>query len=492
MKEKNRFSQLLEHLMAATALKNSTLAKAVQYDVSYISKWVSGKLLPTEKNAEKVFREISRCVVTSMDDESRTTLYREYQVKSDDELERAIYDNLEVEFSYVKEVKQSTGADVTEKTSHFPELTIAQFITKMRHPALRRVNELEVISVVDILALDHDYQLLIAEMENRRNVAGLNYPGVHFSMVINVEDNPRYNTYNAVFLMNLLTNLSNVNFQLYGSQQAIGKIVFAVNNAYSISGMLVDSSHCMAVTTSEELSVCNAIYGKISTFCNKEMLLVRKTKVCEMLQNYDYIQSLFSPNLQWILGHMTEHFLPDDLHEELLAGYSQRDADADLDMMRKVHKLTQNVLEESAVQVLFHENAFTDFAVSGELDFYNEKITLTPEQRLRYMRHILTSLKKNSDLVMKLIHGGLITDFQHIPNPTLFLSDSVCYLRLVKKGPVNNISILNKVTICDIFRSFFNDIWTDGKYASVENGNSVEKTLFHVMRSVEMLSRLEN
>lgn len=76
MKEKNRFSQLLEHLMAATALKNSTLAKAVQYDVSYISKWVSGKLLPTEKNAEKVFREISRCVVTSMDDESRTTLYQ--------------------------------------------------------------------------------------------------------------------------------------------------------------------------------------------------------------------------------------------------------------------------------------------------------------------------------------------------------------------------------------------------------------------------------
>ena len=490
MREKNRFSQLLDHLMSVTALKNSTLAKAVQYDVSYISKWVSGKLLPTEKNAEKVFREISRCVVDELDEGSRAVLYHEYQVNSDEELGRAIYDNLEIEFSYVKDLKQSTGADVTEKTSFFPELTLAQFITKMRHPALRRVNELEVIAVVDILTLDQDYQLLIAEMENRRNVAGLNYPGVHFSMVINLEDSAKYNTYNAVFLMNLLTNLANVDFQLYGSQQAIGKIVFAVNNAYSISGMMVDSSHCMAVTTSEELSICNAIYGKIATFCSEEMRLVRKTTISEMLQNYDYVQSLVSPNQQWILGHMTEHFLPEDLHEEFLNRYGQGLSDSDMDKMRKLHKLTLNVLEETDVQVMFHENAFTDFAVPGELDFYNEKILLTPEQRLKCMNHILTLMEKNKGLRVKLIHGGLITDFQHIPNPTLFLSDSVCYLRLIKEGPVNNISILNKVTICDIFRSFFNDVWTDGKYSSVENGQSVEKTLRHVMRSVEMLSRL--
>lgn len=52
MKDKNRFSILLEHLMTIAELKNSILAKAVQYDDSYISKWISGKLLPTEKNHE--------------------------------------------------------------------------------------------------------------------------------------------------------------------------------------------------------------------------------------------------------------------------------------------------------------------------------------------------------------------------------------------------------------------------------------------------------
>ena len=47
--EKNRFSQLLEQLMNLGEIKNAALAKALQYDVSYISKWVSGRMLPAEK-----------------------------------------------------------------------------------------------------------------------------------------------------------------------------------------------------------------------------------------------------------------------------------------------------------------------------------------------------------------------------------------------------------------------------------------------------------
>ena len=63
VKDKNRFSNLLRHLMTVTKIKNYTLAKQVQYDESYISKWISGSLLPVEKNSEKIMRDISRCEV---------------------------------------------------------------------------------------------------------------------------------------------------------------------------------------------------------------------------------------------------------------------------------------------------------------------------------------------------------------------------------------------------------------------------------------------
>ena len=38
MKQKNRFSAILEMLMHTASLKNTTLAAALTYDVSYISK----------------------------------------------------------------------------------------------------------------------------------------------------------------------------------------------------------------------------------------------------------------------------------------------------------------------------------------------------------------------------------------------------------------------------------------------------------------------
>ena len=43
---------LLQELMAEAGIKNLTLSEVLQYDVSYISKWVTGRLLPSEKSID--------------------------------------------------------------------------------------------------------------------------------------------------------------------------------------------------------------------------------------------------------------------------------------------------------------------------------------------------------------------------------------------------------------------------------------------------------
>ena len=126
MKEKNRFSVLLEHLTSMANLKNYTIAKAVQYDESYISKWISGKLLPAEKNHEIIFQNISECIVNSLNPDTISMFLQEYQVRNLQDLKIAIYDNLEAEYSYVKELRSSTGSEVASKIIFKNETSVSK------------------------------------------------------------------------------------------------------------------------------------------------------------------------------------------------------------------------------------------------------------------------------------------------------------------------------------------------------------------------------
>ena len=61
--EKNRFSILLDQLINTGEVKNASLAAALRYDASYISKWITGRMIPAEKTKRKVLRGISQEMV---------------------------------------------------------------------------------------------------------------------------------------------------------------------------------------------------------------------------------------------------------------------------------------------------------------------------------------------------------------------------------------------------------------------------------------------
>lgn len=151
MDDKNRFSILLEHLLEVAEVKNYTLAKRLQYDVSYISKWVSGRMLPAKKTEKRVMEGISACVVDEATDDGRNLLLREYSVSIPSDLKAAIYDNLIAEYDYLQEELDSGEARIGPYTDFWAELNMLQYLTKMAHPVLRRVSQLDIVAVMDLM-----------------------------------------------------------------------------------------------------------------------------------------------------------------------------------------------------------------------------------------------------------------------------------------------------------------------------------------------------
>lgn len=232
--EKNRFSTLLEELISISGVKNSGLAKALQYDASYISKWVSGRLLPTEKTKKKILSVLSHEIVSQSTSEGLENLYANYQVSFPEELENVIYDNLEIEYDYVTDLQNTCGSLIAPDVSFFASLSPAQYITKMQHPVLRRVKMLDIMAEMDLLKLNHEYRLQIMQGDVHRKLLHT-YPDVHFSLVIDLSLNKIDDIYDSIFIMNMLSAMSQVDFYLYQNQQASGRMIFTVKNDFRSS-----------------------------------------------------------------------------------------------------------------------------------------------------------------------------------------------------------------------------------------------------------------
>lgn len=208
MEDKNRFSILLEHLLEVAEVKNYTLAKRLQYDVSYISKWVSGRMLPAKKTEKRVMEGISACVVDEATDDGRDLLLREYSVSIPSDLKAAIYDNLIAEYDYLQEELDSGEARIGPYTDFWAELNMLQYLTKMAHPVLRRVSQLDIVAVMDLMEMAREYRLKVANLQNGQLVDQRSYDNVYFKLMIDISREKWDPIYDAALIINVLTNFS--------------------------------------------------------------------------------------------------------------------------------------------------------------------------------------------------------------------------------------------------------------------------------------------
>ena len=484
MAEKNRFSKLLKHLMSVAEVKNYTLAQELQYDVSYISKWTSGQMIPSEKYEKKILKGISECIVKGCGQEAAEKLMQDYQVDNAQDLKLAVLDNLEAEYFYVRELQNNAGVDVAPKTFFYPEMKLAQYIAKMRHPVLRRVNALDVVAALDIFAMEREYQLQIAEEKNKHVPKGKWYQDVHYAMVVDVQGDKLDYRYDIIYLVDLMERNNCIDFQLYGSPQAAGRAVFVVQDDYAISGMLVSKDQCMSVVITEDQENCSVMYRNLKELCNRDRLLFRKTSMREMLIKHEYVHALLALKQQWFIGHLTEHFLPDDLFDEIAEMLDDGEEGApNKEQLRNIHRMSKNIIEESRIRILIYRTAFYNLVVDHELDFFNCRVRLTSEQIVRYLKHFLELCRKHPELEIKMISGRLISDIEYSTRQCIFLSDTISYLRL--NGDFNNMYIINRMDMREAFGKMFKEFWeTQDSNVLISDKETIIANIEHVLSGV--------
>lgn len=452
----NGFAAELQKLLRITNTKSATLAKAVQYDLSYISKWLSGKMLPSEKNIDEVIQNIIICICENGEDKLQT----EYKCAGN-----KLKECLSVELR-----KEYDKSRPKEKTSSFQG---AKPISEVVQAIERRVGEVSTVTaVIDILSMPHESRLLMAGIkEGRFSSKPFNQS---YEMIICLDSSDC--VYDSIFLIHMLTSFSNIDFRLYCHPAAQGKLIYSMDDEVMSAFLFPGNKDCIGVG---ELSNGRTVRQNLNTLIEQENLMFRKSSMLEMIECKDYFQTLISPNTKWVIGHPTELLLPQEVFEELANGEPY---EAEL---RKLYALSQNVLHNKAAKVMIYESTMTNIAIDGVVDFYNRPVKLNPQQILKCLDYYMDLAEMEAEI--KLIDGGFSDDFRYITNPCMFLSDLTCYLRLENNRYEDNILLLNYKGIKDLFIRFFDAVWTQRPDVVTSCKEDIREKMKHYRRSAQVL-----
>ena len=486
--DKNRFSTLLVQLINTAEVKHSFLAQELCFDVSYISKWVNGRVLPSEKNIEETVEKISESLVKHASPAGLSQFYTDYQVDSQDALQNAIYENLLAEYHYVMDSQQDQEKGTDQKVSFYPWLPIEEFLNKMHHPVLRRVKGLEIMAAIDLFSIENEYRVRAVSLGINSTAINYEYPEVHFCLLIDLSKMRQDLIRNTIFISNMLRMLSHVDFRFYSGEFASGKLMFLVKNEFSVSGILIRPDTCASVVVCEGRENLRPLYHCLQSLCTREALLFQKLDIIDILvHSTDYVHSLLAPGRNWLVGHVTEQLLPADLFQELVVKSKVGAQNFKIEGMRRLHKLAESVLSNPEVRILLCEQAISRFVLTGEVDFFTEIMVLNCEQRIRALNYFLERVRTIKTQI-KLLHMPVIPAFGPDMMPSLLLSETLSFVRMQSINQKENLLLkINRKEIQSIYQEFVDTLWDKDEYIAHEEG-ALESFMCDQLQGLQLLA----
>ena len=487
-KNKNSFGSELERLLLLTEIKNATVSEALNYDVSYISKWTTGKAIPSAKNIDKICSVVSELAVTNGSDEGIENLLSQYGVENRTVLAEAI-----------KETLVGAYADATGKFNESKYMNNAVFKAAPKgmysllvdyEDSIDKKQPMEIAVMADIFSLDHESKLKMAGIQDHRFIIKDKNDDVKLNYVIDLNSLDGNSVYDVLLLTHMMANFSRTDFRLYYSDLAAGKLMISVKEKFAGVSLLGRNHQFMCTTSMRDRMAVEEIYNSIRDSIEQDKVLFFATDMKSLLESYEYLQTLISQDTRWLIGHITEHFVSPELFAELKEQGFGDNPQATQEAER-AYIVASNAIRNNQLRMMVYSSAFVDFALSGELDFFNQKVVLTPQQRKRELMHIRELLQSMDGEHLKMMNGGFSDDFKYVTNPCMFLADSLDYLRLENLQYENNLMLIKDNRARLIFDNFFENIWTYNHMNMVSDHEEIIKKLDSLIQTAELLAAAE-
>ena len=473
------FGKNIEKLLQFSGQKNYSLAKELGYDVSYISKWISGTMLPASKNIKNICEKTAKFVVDNATEIHKCEILAYYKLdinkySSDESIIQYIQDMLNESYLFSSQKKANknyikVGKENTEQCNSLlyikPRLLKKHLDEDIMDLTKKEIKN-DVILLADLFSLGKDDKLHIAGIRSGSTIK-TEMKNVRIRFLISFDENAEDIIFNTILLMNMIKIYSNINFTFYSCKHAQYSLTSVIKENSFTYTVYTDTKQCLFTNVSQDPKVVQDIYESLEEMIEtRSRITFLEKNPREIILEKNYIEYMIGRDLRWLIGNMSELFMPSDLFLEIgkiVFGESKEIVDE----LKNIDAILQNAIYKSDIQILMYENAIRQYISNGILSFFNTTITLSLEQRQRHIEYMEKILKENEDIDIKLINGNLVDDFKNKENPTAYLSRNINII----KGNFDEYSeyenkylIIRDNRLDNIFKRFFKEVWESERY----------------------------
>lgn len=492
------FGQLLEVLLHVSNQKKSTLAKELGYDISYISKWINAKNLPTQKSISTICKMTSKFISKSLTEISIQELVNYFEINIDinniEAMEDYIEKSLKESYNYTMEKSCLGISKSTRLEEHYNSVThINPRLTKGYSNKFFEVfdtkcNTLDIIISANLYKLNSDDKKVIATIKKRLNEIP-NTTNIKVKFLMGFDGSNEDTVLNTILVLNLITTYPHINLKIYNCDVESNTVLYVIKDRRFQIATYTKDGRCLFTNMSKEKYIVDEMYYSLEDIATTQGKLVadRKSPI-DIIKEKTYIQYIMDQDLRLLVGYMNEFCMPYELFMDIGKSIFGDD-ESIISELRQINIFLQNIMYISKIKVLIYETELRRYISNGELRFFNIPIKLTMEQREIHIKYIEDIVRKSENMEIRLAEGNFAEDLKIVEDPSLYLSKTMKLAKAHSHDGINDYILIKDPQLKGLCDDLFDNLWERREDLVISNKEDILERISKTLAYARILNQ---
>lgn len=475
------YKDLLNYFIKLTNIKVGFLAKYLNYDISYISKWIHGKRRPSRNNIIEINKKLAKIFAQNIKENNLlNTVVNDLSftlVTSGNEnlilasLEKNIYDYLNLSYENKLEIqKKPTNKEINYIIG---QTEIENYLVRIfRYIFTNRKDDMDIWINISILSGFSKFLINLIT----------NYMNEGQSININFLYSRKYIINDVRNIFKTIEKYPNINFEIY-ENNTIESLSFISIDKYFFADISFKEDSMLTMTYSFDPMLANKFSIMATKYLNESNKIISMTK-SPISVTSDFLTSFYTKGSRYnvLLNYGLEYMIPDYLIEQI-ALLNSLNTNTQI-FFHKVNEILEDFFEISDVNILIPENILKKCLKEGYCYFYTYKFRLNSDLSNQYIENIIKILKENPKFRIYLINEDEIYDEFPYSNFNIYYNEDFAYLKKISKYD-------NSASSSYIVKSkLFNDIISKDLKTIISNPSTKEIKYYQLRKLYKKIRKL--